>query len=179
MAGQEARVPVGAVVGERQPNPGLRGVGFFSFSAGLAVALAFPLPRRLEQIQQPGDEALSGRRRADSPIVGEVDRPVIVVGRHHVRRVDARNPYHPLVLPLAKRVANELIVAAGDDVDVLTDLALRIEDDMHRAPEGHGNEKCQKRRFFHDGLRNKRAAINAPGGTVATTGNAQMYEGME
>jgi len=73
-----------------------------------------------------------------------------------VRRVDAGDGEHRLVLSLAEHVADELVIAAGHDVDVLADLSLRSEDHMQCSGEDHRQQQGEERRSFHTELHRAR-----------------------
>ena len=139
----EAGIPVlSVVVGEREADPRLGGVGFCVL---LAFALIPTLPGRAQKIEQLRYGTLARRGCADNRIVGEIDCPVIVVCHHNVRWIHAGDPDNGLVLPLAEEISDVLVRAAGDDVDVLTDgRALRFDDREHR--HGRSGHKKYDRR---------------------------------
>ena len=128
MSGVKSGEPVlAAVVAERQPDERLRrrlAVGAFGFrSLELDRAAARHPHRPGQETQQLLEGGVDQRRRHDGAgVLGEVDGAVVVVRHHHVARVHARDAADRFVLALAEHVAGELTVAAGDDVDVLTDL---------------------------------------------------------
>ena len=142
MSGVESRVPVlAAVVAERETNERLR-------RRDPLCALAFSLPLRLaspradEELAQLRERDLDRRRRNDGAGIFQIiDRAIVVIRDHHRARVHAGNAAHGFVLALAKHVADELIRAAGNDIDVLADVILGVENHMHPTRDDRSNEQ--------------------------------------